>query len=93
VFEKPCPVSRKSNCSEQWLMAYGAETIKAGDVIQAANIRHRTSLEDPGARYSSAYAALRASRISFACRRPRFLSAKMAGRCWARGRALPSSQL
>ena len=37
----------------------------------------------------SAYAALRASRISFACRRPRFLSAKMAGRCWARGPALP----
>ena len=39
------------------------------------------------------YAALRVSRISLACRRPRFLSAKMAGKCWARGRALPSSQL
>ena len=53
----------------------------------------RTSLEGLVHATRSAYAALRASRISFACRRPRFLSAKMAGRCWARGCALPSSQL
>jgi len=37
-----------------------------------------------------AYAALRDFRMSFACWRPGFLKA-MAGRCWARGRALPSS--
>lgn len=39
------------------------------------------------------YAALRVSRIWLASRRPRFLSATIACRCWERGRALPSSQL
>jgi hypothetical protein len=65
----------------------------AGTARAVVDLRKVLARLRPGSRACDAYAALRVSRISFASRRPKFLSAKIAGRCWERGRAFPSSQL